>query len=84
MGWPRSCGIPPGVRLIVWLKEYFGPIVNTSGKAFEELPAYMAPPENTHILCVQKSDGSPQAAEGIAKARYLSPRGARSHGYAAN
>jgi hypothetical protein len=48
---------PASVRLIVWLNEYFGPIVNTSGKPFEELPAYMAP-ENSYILCVQKSGGS--------------------------
>ena len=24
----------------MWLNEYFGPIVNASGKPFEELPAY--------------------------------------------
>jgi hypothetical protein len=32
---------PPSVRIIVWLNEYFGPIVNASGKPFEELPAYI-------------------------------------------
>jgi hypothetical protein len=31
---------PPSVRVVVWLNEYFGPIVNASGKPFEELPAY--------------------------------------------
>ena len=32
---------PPSVRVVVWLNEYFGPIVNASGKPFEELPAYI-------------------------------------------
>ncbi len=31
---------PPTVRLVVWLNEFFGPIVNVNGKPFEELPAY--------------------------------------------
>lgn len=31
---------PPSVRVVVWLNEYFGPIINASGKPFEELPAY--------------------------------------------
>jgi hypothetical protein len=31
---------PVSVRVIVWLNEYFGPIVNVSGRPFEELPAY--------------------------------------------
>jgi hypothetical protein len=31
---------PPSVRVVVWLNEYFGPIVNASGRPFEELPAY--------------------------------------------
>ena len=31
---------PPSVRIVVWLNEYFGPIVNANGKPFEELPAY--------------------------------------------
>jgi CobQ/CobB/MinD/ParA nucleotide binding domain len=31
---------PPSVRLVVWLNEYFGPIVNAQGKPFEEMPAY--------------------------------------------
>jgi hypothetical protein len=31
---------PPSVRVVVWLNEYFGPIVNASGKPFQELPAY--------------------------------------------
>ncbi|HUZ64832.1 MAG TPA: conjugal transfer protein TraL [Acetobacteraceae bacterium] len=31
---------PPSVRLVVWLNEFFGPIVNTQGKSFEELPVY--------------------------------------------
>jgi CobQ/CobB/MinD/ParA nucleotide binding domain len=30
----------PSVRIVVWLNEYFGPIVNANGKPFEELPAY--------------------------------------------
>jgi hypothetical protein len=30
---------PPSVRVVVWLNEYFGPIVNASGRPFEELPA---------------------------------------------
>ncbi len=30
----------PPIRIIVWLNEYFGPIVNANGKPFEELPAY--------------------------------------------
>jgi hypothetical protein len=28
------------VRLVVWLNEFFGPIVNAQGRPFEELPAY--------------------------------------------
>jgi hypothetical protein len=32
---------PPSVRIVVWLNEYFGPIVNANGKPFEELPAYI-------------------------------------------
>jgi len=32
---------PPSVRVVVWLNGYFGPIVNTSGRPFEELPAYV-------------------------------------------
>lgn len=32
---------PPSVRLVVWLNEYFGPIVNANGKPFEDLPAYV-------------------------------------------
>lgn len=32
---------PPSVRIVVWLNEYFGPIVNASGKPFEQLPAYL-------------------------------------------
>jgi len=31
---------PPRVRIVVWLNEHFGPIVNAKGKPFEELPAY--------------------------------------------
>lgn len=31
---------PPSTRIVVWLNEYFGPIVNANGKPFEELPAY--------------------------------------------
>jgi hypothetical protein len=32
---------PPRIRIVVWLNEYFGPIVNAKGKPFEELPAYI-------------------------------------------
>jgi len=31
---------PPRIRIVVWLNEYSGPIVNANGKPFEELPAY--------------------------------------------
>jgi hypothetical protein len=31
---------PPSVRLVIWLNEFFGPIVNAQGKPFEELPVY--------------------------------------------
>lgn len=31
---------PPTVRIVVWLNEFFGPIVNANGRPFEELPAY--------------------------------------------
>lgn len=31
----------PSVRVVVWLNEYFGPIVNATGKPFDELPAYI-------------------------------------------
>ncbi len=31
---------PASVRVVVWLNEYFGPIVNANGRPFEELPAY--------------------------------------------
>ena len=31
---------PPSVRLVVWLNEFFGPIVNAQGKPFEDMPAY--------------------------------------------
>jgi len=82
---------PRRIRVVVWLNEYFGPIVNTKGTPFEELPAYTdnrahifalvrlarlsetacadlqmmfqrhltfaraLAPDNTNILCVQKS-----------------------------
>lgn len=31
---------PPSVSVVLWLNEYFGPIINTHGQPFEELPAY--------------------------------------------
>ena len=31
---------PPSVRIVVWLNEFFGSIVNANGRPFEELPAY--------------------------------------------
>lgn len=31
---------PPSVQVVVWLNEFFGPIVNANGKPFEELSAY--------------------------------------------
>ena len=31
---------PPTVRIVVWINEVFGPVVNASGKGFEELPIY--------------------------------------------
>jgi hypothetical protein len=31
---------PPSVRIVVWLNEFFGPVVNAAGKAFEDLPVY--------------------------------------------
>ena len=33
-------GFPSRIRIVVWLNEYFGPIVNTNGKPFEDLPVY--------------------------------------------
>ncbi len=41
---------PPSVRIVVWLNEYFGPIVNASGKPFEELPAYLENRERIFAL----------------------------------
>jgi hypothetical protein len=32
---------PSSVRVVVWLNEYFGPIINANGKPFAELPAYI-------------------------------------------
>jgi hypothetical protein len=34
----------------VWLNEYLGPIVNASGKLFEELPAYIENRERIFAL----------------------------------
>jgi hypothetical protein len=31
---------PPSVSLVVWLNEFFGPVINANGKAFEDLPIY--------------------------------------------
>lgn len=31
---------PPSVQVVVWLNEFFGPIINANGKPFEELSAY--------------------------------------------
>lgn len=31
---------PPSVQIVVWLNEFFGPIVNANGKPFEELSAF--------------------------------------------
>lgn len=33
-------GFSPDIRIVVWLNEHFGPIINANGKPFEELPAY--------------------------------------------
>ncbi len=32
---------PPSVRIVVWVNEFFGPLMNASGKGFEELPVYL-------------------------------------------
>ena len=41
---------PQNVRIVVWLNEYFGPIVNASGKPFDELPAYLD--NKDHIFAI--------------------------------
>ena len=41
---------PPRIRIVVWLNEYFGPIVNASGKPFEELPVYTGNRERIFAL----------------------------------
>ena len=32
---------PSSVRVVVWINQYFGPVMNADGKGFEELPIYM-------------------------------------------
>ncbi len=32
---------PPSVRIVVWVNEFFGPVVNANGKGFEDLPVYL-------------------------------------------
>lgn len=32
---------PQSVRIVVWLNEFFGPVVNANGKGFEDLPVYL-------------------------------------------
>lgn len=32
---------PPSVQVVVWLNEFFGPIINANGKPFEQLSAYI-------------------------------------------
>lgn len=41
---------PASVRVVVWLNEYFGPIINANGKPFEELPAYTEHKERIFAL----------------------------------
>ncbi|MEA2772910.1 MAG: hypothetical protein QOD93_5872 [Acetobacteraceae bacterium] len=41
---------PASVRLVVWLNEFFGPIVNAQGKPFEDLPAYSDSKERISAL----------------------------------
>jgi hypothetical protein len=41
---------PPYVQVVVWLNDYFGPIVNANGKPFEELPAYAENKERIFAL----------------------------------
>ncbi|MDA8253277.1 MAG: conjugal transfer protein TraL [Rhodospirillales bacterium] len=41
---------PPTVRLVVWLNEFFGPIININGRPFEELPAYLDSKERIFAL----------------------------------
>jgi len=41
---------PPSARLVVWLNEFFGPIVNAQGKSFQELPVYTASKERIFTL----------------------------------
>jgi hypothetical protein len=41
---------PASARLVVWLNEYFGPIVNAQGRPFEDLPAYSDSKERIFAL----------------------------------
>ena len=41
---------PASVRLVVWLNEFFGPIVNAQGRPFEDLPAYSDSKERIYAL----------------------------------
>jgi hypothetical protein len=41
---------PPSVRLVVWLNEFFGPIINAQGKSFEEMPVYTSSKDRIFAL----------------------------------
>ena len=32
---------PPAVRIVVWVNQFFGPVINASGKPFQEMPIYV-------------------------------------------
>lgn len=41
---------PNAIRMVVWLNDFFGPIVNANGKPFEELPAYIESKSKIYAL----------------------------------
>ncbi len=41
---------PSSVRIVVWINEYFGPVINAGGKGFEDLPVYLENRERIFAL----------------------------------
>ena len=54
---------PPRIRIVVWLNEYFGPIANTKGEPFEEMPAYTDNRERIFALVRLATPGEPASAD---------------------
>jgi hypothetical protein len=41
---------PPNVPVVVWINEFFGPIVTQKGRSFEEMPVYVENKNRVHAL----------------------------------